>query len=114
MTKKKNIIAFSPHADDVEIAMGGTIAKFINEGHNVTIITAILPKENTDGKINNLIPKPIKIRIDMKIILFFLHLSNIEIISLNLRNGFLNVLVSFDISFSTFHFIYNHQKHCLY
>jgi LmbE family N-acetylglucosaminyl deacetylase len=31
MTKKKNIIALSPHADDVEIAMGGTIAKYIME-----------------------------------------------------------------------------------
>ena len=31
MTKKKNIIALSPHADDVEIAMGGTIAKYVDE-----------------------------------------------------------------------------------
>ena len=52
MKKKLNILALSPHADDVEIAMGGTIAKFINEGHNVTIITAILPKENIDGNID--------------------------------------------------------------
>ena len=57
MTKKKNIIALSPHADDVEIAMGGTIAKYINEGHNVTIITAILPKENIDGNIDNFMSK---------------------------------------------------------
>ena len=57
MTKKKNIIAFSPHADDVEIAMGGTIAKYINEGHNVTIITAILPKENIDGNIDDFMSK---------------------------------------------------------
>ena len=56
-TKKKNIIALSPHADDVEIAMGGTIAKYINEGHNVTIITAILPKENIDGNIDDLMSK---------------------------------------------------------
>jgi len=41
-----NILALSPHADDVEISMGGTIAKLVSEGHNVTIITAILPKEN--------------------------------------------------------------------
>ena len=27
--KKKNIIAIAPHADDVEIAMGGTIARFV-------------------------------------------------------------------------------------
>ena len=57
MTKKKNIIALSPHADDVEIAMGGTIAKYINEGHNFTIITAILPKENMDGNIDDFMNK---------------------------------------------------------
>ena len=48
-----NILALSPHADDVEIAMGGTIAKFASEGHNVTIITAILPKENVNGNIDD-------------------------------------------------------------
>ena len=52
MTKKLNILALSPHADDVEIAMGGTIARYVHEGHNVTILTAILPKENIDGKID--------------------------------------------------------------
>ena len=57
MTKKKNIIALSPHAVDVEIAMGGTIAKYVDEGHNVTIITAILPKENADGKIDDFMSK---------------------------------------------------------
>ena len=36
MTKKKNIIALSPHADDVEISMGGTIVRYVKEGHNVT------------------------------------------------------------------------------
>jgi LmbE family N-acetylglucosaminyl deacetylase len=54
MNKKMNILALSPHADDVEIAMGGTIAKFASEGHNVTIITAILPKENVDGNIDDI------------------------------------------------------------
>ena len=49
-----NILALSPHADDIEIAMGGTIAKFASEGHNVTIITAILPKEDVDGNIDDI------------------------------------------------------------
>ena len=57
MNKKKNIIALSPHADDVEIAMGGTIAKYVDEGHNVTIITAILPKENIVGNIDDFMSK---------------------------------------------------------
>ena len=57
MAKKLNILALSPHADDVEIAMGGTIAKYVNEGHNVTIITAILPKENSSGNIDDLMSK---------------------------------------------------------
>ena len=54
MTKKMNILALSPHADDVEISMGGTIAKFVSEGHNVTIITAIIPQENVDGNIDDI------------------------------------------------------------
>ena len=57
MSKKMNILALSPHADDVEISMGGTIAKLVSEGHNVTIITAILPKENIDGNIDDLMSK---------------------------------------------------------
>jgi len=57
MKKKLNILALSPHADDVEIAMGGTIAKYVDEGHNVTIMTAILPKENKDGKIDDFMSK---------------------------------------------------------
>ena len=57
MKKKLNILALSPHADDVEIAMGGTIAKYVDEGHNVTIMTAILPKENKEGKIDDFMSK---------------------------------------------------------
>ena len=56
MKKKLNILALSPHADDVEIAMV-TIAKYVDEGHNVTIVTAILPKENKAGKIDNFMSK---------------------------------------------------------
>lgn len=57
MKKKLNILAISPHADDVEIAMGGTIAKFVKEKHNVTILTAILPKEDLLGNVNNFMKK---------------------------------------------------------
>ena len=57
MTKKLNVLALSPHADDVEIAMGGTIAKYVSDGHNVTILTAILPKENIDGNVDNFMSK---------------------------------------------------------
>ena len=52
-----NIIVLSPHADDVEIAMGGTIAKYVDEGHNITIITAILPRENIDGNTDEFMNK---------------------------------------------------------
>ena len=57
MKKKLNILVLSPHADDAEIAMGGTIAKYVDEGHNVTIMTAILPKENKEGKIDDFMSK---------------------------------------------------------
>ena len=31
----KNILVFSPHNDDLEIAMGGTALKYIKEGYNI-------------------------------------------------------------------------------
>jgi len=55
--KKLNILAVSPHADDAEIAMGGTIAKYVSQNHNVTILTAVLPKENFAGKIDPFMSK---------------------------------------------------------
>lgn len=57
MKKKLNILAVSPHADDVEIAMGGTIAKYVAQNHNVTILTAVLPKENILGKVDSFMKK---------------------------------------------------------
>ena len=57
MKKKLNILAVSPHADDVEIAMGGTIAKYVAQNHNVTILTAVLPKENILGKVDSFMSK---------------------------------------------------------
>ena len=49
--KKKNILAIAPHADDVEIAWW-TIARYGDEGHNVTIVTAIIPQEDSKGKVD--------------------------------------------------------------
>jgi len=57
MKKKMNIVAISPHADDVEIAMGGTVALLTSQGHNVTIVTSILPNENINGKIDSYMNK---------------------------------------------------------
>lgn len=42
------ILAISPHPDDVEIAMGGTIAKYVSSGHRVTIIIVHNPKGEKD------------------------------------------------------------------
>ena len=57
MKKKMNIMVISPHADDVEIAMGGTVALLASQGHNVTILTSILPNENINGKIDRYMDK---------------------------------------------------------
>ncbi|MDC3284942.1 PIG-L family deacetylase [Flavobacteriaceae bacterium] len=49
-TKNKlKILAIAPHADDVEIGMGGSIRKFVSEGHNVKILNLIIPCEDSDG-----------------------------------------------------------------
>ena len=47
----KNIVVFSPHADDAEIAIGGTISK-LSKKNKITIVTAIIPNENIFGKKN--------------------------------------------------------------
>jgi len=41
-------LVFSPHADDVEIAMGGTIAK-LSKHNDITLVTCILPTEDRAG-----------------------------------------------------------------
>jgi len=38
------ILAIGAHADDVEIGMGGTVARYIDEGNEVKIVCAILPQ----------------------------------------------------------------------
>ena len=40
---KKIILAFGAHPDDVEIGMGGALARFTSEGHDVFIIVATNP-----------------------------------------------------------------------
>ena len=40
-----NIIVFSPHPDDAEIVMGGTIAKYTQSGHNVLIVVVTIPNK---------------------------------------------------------------------
>ncbi len=48
-TKNKNVLAIAPHTDDVEIGMGGTIARLTRSGYKVVIINAIVPCEDING-----------------------------------------------------------------
>ena len=43
-----NILVFSPHPDDAEVLVGGTIAKYTQKGHQVLIVTVTVP--NQKGK----------------------------------------------------------------
>lgn len=40
-----NIIVFSPHPDDAEVLMGGTIAKYTQKGHKVLIVLVTIPNQ---------------------------------------------------------------------
>ena len=40
-----NVIVFSPHPDDAEVLMGGTIAKYTQGGHNVLIVLVTIPSQ---------------------------------------------------------------------
>lgn len=44
------ILVIGAHADDPEVSMGGTIAKFIAEGHEVRLLVCIIPCEDRDGE----------------------------------------------------------------
>ena len=51
MTKNRPVIAFGAHPDDVEIGMGGTVAKLTGMGYDVRLVIATLPNfVKTDTK----------------------------------------------------------------
>jgi LmbE family N-acetylglucosaminyl deacetylase len=41
-----NILCIGAHPDDLEIGMGGTIVKLVEEGHNVKLVVVIIPATN--------------------------------------------------------------------
>lgn len=43
------ILVIGAHADDAEVAMGGTIAKFTHSGNEVRLLVAIIPCEDIQG-----------------------------------------------------------------
>jgi len=43
------VLVIGAHADDPEVSMGGTIAKFVQAGNEVKILVAIIPCEDIDG-----------------------------------------------------------------
>ena len=51
-TKNNRVLAIAPHADDIEIGMGGTIARLIDEGYTVKIVNAIIPCEDINGVVS--------------------------------------------------------------
>jgi LmbE family N-acetylglucosaminyl deacetylase len=40
---KQSIVAFGAHPDDIEIGMGGTVAKLARNGYDVHLVIATLP-----------------------------------------------------------------------
>lgn len=51
MTKNRLVIAFGAHPDDIEIGMGGTVAKLTGMGYDVRLVIATLPNfVKTDTK----------------------------------------------------------------
>lgn len=38
MTASKNILVVAPHCDDAELGSGGTIARYVEEGHSVHVV----------------------------------------------------------------------------
>ena len=60
--KKMNIIVLAPHTDDGEFGCGGSIAKFIEEGHNVYYIAFSTAKKSVpEGLPQDILEKEVKI-----------------------------------------------------
>lgn len=49
-SKNKKVLALAPHADDIEIGMGGSIARLVQNGYEVKIINLIIPCEDVYGQ----------------------------------------------------------------
>lgn len=47
---RKKILVISPHADDAEVSMGGTINRLSKEGHQVKLLVCIIPGELRSGQ----------------------------------------------------------------
>lgn len=43
-----NILVFSPHPDDAEVLMGGTIARYTQKGHDVLIVVVTIPSQKEE------------------------------------------------------------------
>lgn len=42
------ILAFSPHPDDAEVLMGGTIARYTQKGHDVRVVLVTIPNQKKE------------------------------------------------------------------
>jgi LmbE family N-acetylglucosaminyl deacetylase len=61
MEKKKNIVVLAPHTDDGEFGCGGSIAKFLEEGHNVYYVAFSTAKESVpEGMPENILEIEVK------------------------------------------------------
>ena len=49
--KAQRVLVIGAHADDPEVSMGGTISKLVRKGHEVKLLTCILPEEDRLGNI---------------------------------------------------------------
>ena len=57
LEKRKRVLVISPHPDDETLALGGTIAKLISQGHEVYILTVaghlnVINNLNVTGTLN--------------------------------------------------------------
>ena len=51
MRERQSILVFGAHPDDIEIGMGGTVAKLNGLGYDVNLVVATLPNfVKTDTK----------------------------------------------------------------
>ena len=58
---KNKILILSPHTDDGEFSCGGSIARFIEEGHDVYYVAFTTCEESVPNGLKNILKNEVKL-----------------------------------------------------
>lgn len=118
-SKKLKIMAIGAHGDDIELACGGTLAKAINNGHDVSMV--LVTGDGSKDHNNKIIRKDDEAKIEALSAAAILGVSNISILgykdtcvpySVELISELEKIISKFEPDIIFTHFVFDtHQDH---